>query len=198
MQLQRDFEMYYVGSYVGAKLEEDGQIYPFYIESVSYDTDYGDGSVRNPEAVNGLVFSGYIVTGEDGNTRRHSITGLENPLLVTELPDLGYVKVGGRLQWITYRPNRTVKKGIVNRRLTLQFLDSRIMWGIYNQATNGRISKDYVKRELGDGVFLEYKNQIVGKFNSDTEIEIEPEMEFQLSRIQEENEGCQVTIKQDH
>ncbi len=195
-QLQRDFEMYYSGSYIGVMNEETGKVNPFYIETVGYDSNYGDGSVRNPEAVNGLVFSGSEVIDSRGNVRRRTVTGLENPLLVTELPDLGYINLSGQLHWVTYRPNRTVKKGIVNRRLTINHIDSRIMWGIYNQEDNGRISKDYAKRTLGDGVFLEYKNQIVGKFLSDTEIEIEPEMEFQLSRIQEENEGCQIQIKQ--
>lgn len=195
-QLQRDFEMYYVGSYIGVVNEGTGKVNPFYIESVTYDDALGDGSVSNPEAVNGLVFSGLEITNENGRTRRRTVVGLENEQLVTDLPELGYLKIAGHYKWVTYRPNRTVKKGIVNRRITLHYLDGVVMWAIFNQEDNGRISKDYVKRELGDGVFLEYKNQIVGKFNSDTEIEIEPEMEFQISRIREENEGCQVTVKQ--
>lgn len=195
-QLRNDFEMYYSGSYIGVLNEETGKVNPFYVESMDYDSNYGDGSVRNPEAVNGLVFRGQEIIDARGTTRRRSITGLENEQLVTELPDLGYVMINGRFQWITYRPNRTVKKGICGRRLTTHHCDSRVMWAIYHQSENGRISKDYIKRELGDGTFLEYKNQIVGRYLSETEIEIEPEMEFQLSRIREENPECQIQVKQ--
>ncbi len=197
-QIRHDFDMYYTGTYIGVRDTNDSsKINPFYVERIDYDTEVHDGDISDPECVNGLIFCGSEVLNTNGETRHREVTGLYNEDLVTELPNLGYIKLAnGNFKWVTYRPNRTVKKGITGRRLEgISMLNHRTAYALYHTEGNGRISSDYIKKEFNGTQYLMYKGLVVGEFTTVTDIVIEPEIEHQINRIREENPECQVTVR---
>lgn len=197
-QIRHDFDMYYTGSYVGIRSSDNPEVvHPFYITSIDYDRNIHDGDISDPECLNGLIFRGEEVTGADGSASSRTIVGYDHPDLVLELPSLGYVKLGrDEYRWVTYRPNRTVKKGITSRRLEgISMLNHRSAFALYDAPNNGRISCDYIRKTINEVEYLMYKGLVVGEFTTTTTIEIEPEIENQIGRIREENPECQVSVK---
>ena len=114
MSLARDFHNYYGNCYVGFRPERNGQLRAFFVTNVQtgrnmQDNDYSD------DAVQALRFSGYYVL--DGERRDINHTTLSSGKIELEMPELGYVHHRNRHMHLTFRPQRSMRKGLCGRRV---------------------------------------------------------------------------------
>ncbi|MFW3388489.1 UNVERIFIED_CONTAM: hypothetical protein RF648_21105, partial [Kocuria sp. CPCC 205274] len=119
MSLADDFAMYYGTTYIGYR-NSNGRIDPFYVESVNTDTslfdirnyprDQRDSVAHGEDAYNALVFNGSLHPA--GSRSRQMSVNVNREQLVFDLPDPRYIRLNGRYHWVSYRPNRSTKKGL--------------------------------------------------------------------------------------
>lgn len=119
MSLRDDFNMYYNGTWVGYRPEGSDVIRPFCVQDVAYSSRRFNPTTEaeryGEQAIAALKFIGYYI--QDGDF--HSVEGfLGDGRFVLDNPELGYVTVEGNKVWTTYRPHRSTKKGLCNRRVT--------------------------------------------------------------------------------
>lgn len=204
MSLSEDFGMYYGSTFVGYR-NRDGEIEPFSIDTVSFDERVL--SLRElsraerervgytEEAMNALVFHGAVYNGGSYEARaiKHS-----DPNLVLELPDSKFVKIRNTFHWVSYRANRTTKKGLTQRRVCglpsftweniLEFLSEKV-----HPETFGNVF-------LKTGDDLRYKDVYIGKFIGEPTdgghiIELFPEASHLSRAVSREIPNCQVTVQ---
>lgn len=124
MSLVDDFSLYYRGSYIGFR-GNDGRVRPFYVEGVNR-TQRFDG--HGEENLQYLKFIGTVMDQDDSQEWPDEITYNE---AVLQLPDLGYVKSGQRMLWLSYRSLRQAAKGLTARRLNGASLTHSLAKQIY-------------------------------------------------------------------
>lgn len=192
MSLAEDFSMYYGGSYVGIKRGDD--VLPFLVNEVYTDSDIysntGDSEQDySEEAEDALVFRGEIVQN-NGDTRSARISYRDEDLIL-ELPDPKYIKIRRGFIWVTFRPSRSTKKGLTNRKVS----------GISN-LTNEVLRKIFSKEEPEEVMFgcylkrsgkLYYKGMEIGTFEGDN-YTICKEATFHAKVLSGRLEGCQIHV----
>lgn len=202
-QLANDFNMYYNDTYILARM--GGVVYPFYVDSVTAVHDEED--MDSKEAFDSLVFNGSLLVGN--NSQSVSIRGFNNPDLILENTELGFFIHQGNLAWASYIPSRSTKKGICNRRVSINFMNrgrgrgSRIPFsGAFMKSVCSRVFGDriitpnYAIDTLNGDDFLYFRGTICGKFNSDkTELLILKSSSFLLNDIMEVLPECQIIIQ---
>lgn len=200
MSLSDDFGMYYGGTYVGYRLPY-GRVVPFNVESVSHDNNIfdlrsvpredRDAAMFSDEALGALQFYGTIMKGPD-NYESVQVNH-DDPRLVLDLPDSKFIKYRGRYYWISYRAQRSTKKGVTNRRLTgLPNFNWEIMYLFFsNEPLEGVKGGVFLKTDDD----LRYKDVYIGKFLSDTSIELFAEAAHLQRAVTREVTGCQVTVQ---
>lgn len=118
MSLRDDYNMYYGGTWVGFRPEGSDIVRPFCVQDVSYSTrrfnPQSEAERYGEQAIEALKFMGYYVQDGD-HVQAEGFLG--DGRFVLDNPDLGYVTVGGRKIWTTYRPHRSTKKGLTPRRV---------------------------------------------------------------------------------
>lgn len=114
MSLARDFHNYYGNCYVGFRPERNGQLRAFFVTNVNTGRNHNDNDYSD-EAVNNLRFSGYYLI--DGERREVNNTTLSAGKLELEMPELGYVHRNNRHMYLTFRPQRSMRKGMCGRRV---------------------------------------------------------------------------------
>lgn len=121
MSLSHDFSNYYYGCYIG--YYHEGELVPFFVSRVH------GGRGNNVES---LKVDGYYLTQAGRQYRDNAPLTKENFNL--ELPEVGYIKVGGFVHWLRYRPQRTMSKGLCSRRLLGADLTDKLAIAIYERS----------------------------------------------------------------
>lgn len=169
MCIANDFSMYYSESFVGYPVGD--VVHPFYVSEVKYSQQFRDENsqtgIRFSEYANRLytdherVASALDFVGriddQDGGSTRAKIS-MED--LILDNPELGYIKVGGVWNWVSYTPNKSAKKGLVTRRLCAPPLGRDGVYSLFNIKPSG----DLLHRDilLRNGKRLEYKGFVLG------------------------------------
>lgn len=160
MSLARDFYNYYGNCFVGYKGSEDSPTLPFFVTQVRDDRrylySYGE------EARNSLIFSGQVLDFEGGSRDVTEILG--SGKIVLEMPELGYVSLGDQPYWVTFRPQRSMRKGLCSRRiegLPENLFGTRFAVEVYKKAFENPspISRQFFLK----GDTLLYKGRPVGR-----------------------------------
>lgn len=159
MSLARDFHNYYGECYIGYRNRAGGPIVPFYVSNIRTgrnrnEDDYSQG------AVDALRFSGYTIN-QDGQTNNIENLTLESNKIILEIPELGYAKIGNTWYWLSYKPQRSTKKGICGRRLDGlrgRRMDDATAQAIYVASENEPLRNHF----LVDEGKLMYKGRQVG------------------------------------
>lgn len=126
MSLAEDFNMYFGGTYVGLA-DQHGVIRPFWVTSVARGRDFNNNDYSEA-AVNALRFTGTHYRNEDMEEEKTVPYGK----LVLEMPDLGYIEHRGKFYYLTWRPTRSTKKGLCDRRISgVNRLDYNFVRSIY-------------------------------------------------------------------
>ncbi|QQG33701.1 hypothetical protein PQC34_gp033 [Cronobacter phage A24] len=190
MALHDDFAMYYNGTYVGYRKE--GDVVPFYIEAVDTDRSIFDYSEATESemfgdlALSALTFYGNI----DGN--RVNINH-DDPNLVLEMPDSKYIQFRGRYYWVSWRANRSTKKGMGQRRLSgLPHFNTEVARAMFSERSAPNVIAGCLLRQNNE---LHYKGVVVGSIN-DNEVVLVPEAAHLLRFVSREMQECQVSVQQ--
>lgn len=191
MALHDDFAMYYNGTYIGYR--DDDDIVPLLVDSVRTDIsvfDYHDASdkeIYSDEALNALVFYCVMHNGEVTTVKYN------DPNLVLEMPDSQYIELNGRYYWVSWRASRSTKKGLTGRRLTgaprFGYIIAERMFSTkpVENIFGGCMAKV--------GADLMYKGVLIGEWVSDTELEINHEAQHLVKYINKEIPDCTVTVR---
>lgn len=193
MAMSDDFHMYFNGTYVG--LNREGYIVPFYIEMIQNDSaifDYDD----HPEsewfgdlALSAITFRG-VVNNPDGSTSQVSINH-DDPDLVLEMPDSKYITYRGRYYWVSWKANKSTKKGLCSRRLSgMPTFNNETVAAMFSIESVPNVYADCL---LITGNELHYKGVVVGSFN-DNNIVLVPEAAHLLRLVSREIPQCQTTV----
>ncbi|UIW10516.1 hypothetical protein PQC38_gp040 [Aeromonas phage BUCT695] len=193
MSLCDDFHMYYSGTFVGV-VGRNSVIEPFYVDGVSYNPNIMDldnepmSRVYSDEAIQALTFTGTRYSGESRNTRTIPYADL-----VLEMPDSKYIKLGNSYHWVTYRSQKSTKKGLCSRRLTgVGNVNERVVYELFNGSDDNCIVANvfYIN---GDN--LNYKGVPVGNINAArTEASLVHDAAHLKRFVEKEFGGCQVTV----
>lgn len=156
MSLSGDFSMYYSGTVV----RTPGGL-PFIIQGIER-----NGGPR--EELSSLRIIGDIILDSRGRRERGEF---DHDDVIFELPVLGWRMIGGVPRWLTYRPYKTVKKGIHPVRL-FGFKDRDFnrenIFQLFQADFPGRISDDWCEV----GTELRYKGLIFGSVNPNGNLEL--------------------------
>ncbi len=197
MNLVDDFRMYYSDTWLGVKRGD--KIHPFYINNITWDRDAFVGDHHRLEDVYGngeniscIVFEGYEVTDEEGETSPLTLRK-DSSELVLDPPILGYVKVGGvRWGWCSLVPSHTAKKGICSRKLSIGSVanshsDIFRLFNTHPDDHEELINRDTLVR---DGTLF-YKGFKVGKVEGSIFYLLSEAM-FLSTMLQKDVDGCQI------
>ena len=205
MSLSEDFGMYFGGTFVGYR-NSDGVIEPFSVDTVSHDNRVLDlrelsRSERDrvgytEEAMDALVFHGSIYNGGEYASRaiKHS-----DPNLVLELPNSKFVKIRNKFHWVSYRANRTTKKGLTQRRVC--GLPSFTWENVLSFLSETPLPETFGNVFLKTDDDLRYKDVYIGKFIGEASadgvhvIELFPEASHLSRAVSREIPNCQITIQ---
>lgn len=190
MALHDDFAMYYNGTYVGYR--KDGDVIPFYVEAVDTDRelfDYSEASeseMFGEQALSALQFYG----SADGNRMN---VNHDDPNLVLEMPDSKYIRYRGRYYWVSWRANRSTKKGMGQRRLSgIPGFNFEVAKAMFSERPVPNVIAGCLLRQNNE---LHYKGVVVGSIN-DNEVVLVPEASHLLRFVSREMEECQVSVGQ--
>jgi hypothetical protein len=159
--MKDDFYMYYGDSWIS--ILRDGIYYPFFVDSTRYQGSGDECDERlfsdHALALATTQFRGHIITGPQGNTESVRIMG-DDPSLIFEPHDLGYIKIDGKWKWNTFTTYYSVKKGLTIPRMYQRYDSNRVYFNLFNIKPDGEelLHRDLV---LYDNT-LEYKGAIVG------------------------------------
>ncbi len=154
MSLAEDYNMYYGGTYVGLA-DNNGVVRPFWVTGVTRGRDFTNHDYSE-DAIRALKFSGTFF-GSNGPEDKT----VSYPKLVLEMPDLGYVSFGGRDYYLTWKPSRSTKKGLCDRRIAgVGRLDNVFVQSIFESVNK---NPDPLSRQflIKDGK-VAYKGYLVG------------------------------------
>lgn len=184
MSLAEDFTMYYGGSYVGLKKGDD--VIPFLVQEVYMK----DGVLGySQEAEEGLVFRGEEI--HRGETISLDIS-FKDDNLILDTPNPKYIQTQrGADLWITFRPNRTTKKGITNRKIVgVNNVSNEVIIKIFsNKHHKDVIMGCYLKK---DGTIF-YKGLKIGEYEGDV-FSIYEEASYHAKILSAEVSGCQIQL----
>ena len=110
--LQDDLHMYYGSTYVGYMLR--GKLMPFYVEDVRQ-TGINPNNFTE-EAVRRCTFMGRVLK-DNGDFTDVMQGTVEEGTIVLDMQELGFTQVGDSVRWLSWRPNRSTKKGLCGRRV---------------------------------------------------------------------------------
>ncbi len=178
MSLPSDFSMYYSGTVVRAQ----GGL-PFIIQGV----DRGNGP---REALTSLRFTGDLIIDGSGNRERAVFAYSDVDF---NLPTLGWRMIGGKARWVTYRPYKTVKKGIHPVRLANFHDRDFTRENIYQlfQSFPGRISDDWCT--VGNDLL--FKGSIVGTKLEDESLQLLSAARYLQPRLEAQVTSTPITIQ---
>ena len=172
MSIISDMELYYKRSYLGLR-QEDGSVKPFYIEHIIFRSHLVnsegefdvDNLTRQMHVNHDLIKSGLIFVVQmysDGRFSSPATINFDDPNIVWDLPDLGYVKLpSSGWAWLSYRPLHAAKKGFITDKLhrAMTIRNHRDIYAIFNTPPSAlNPHKDLLM--LQDKVF--YKGYEVG------------------------------------
>ena len=164
MSLARDFHNYYGNCYVGFRPERNGQLRAFFVNNVKTGRNHNENDYSE-EAVNNLRFSGYYLV--DGERRDVNNTTLSAGKLELEMPELGYVHRNNRHMYLTFRPQRSMRKGLCGRRVDgcQGNLGDGLAESIYDSVHHGPCA---LRRQFAivDGALM-YKGRKIGTSGGD-------------------------------
>lgn len=198
MALSDDFGMYYCSTYVGYRDPEHGLL-PFQIEAVTHDNNVMNlramsASDRetlgfSDDALDALVFHG-TVRYPNGNYENRSVPHTDDKL-VLELPDSRYIKWRNRYYWVSYRANRSTKKGLTSRRVCgMPVFDWDTIAEFFSERKYPEVSGNVFLKTDDD---LRYKDVYIGKFVGEG-IELFPEAAHLLRSVSQEYPECQTVV----
>lgn len=155
MSLADDYNMYYGNTYVGLP-DQNGVVMPFYVTGITRGRDFNNNDYGH-EAMLALKFSGihYTDRGEEEKTVVYT-------KLILDMPDLGYVKYMGRNYFLTWRPTRSTKKGLCDRRISgVNRIDPSFVKEIFKTVHE---KPDVLSRQfLTEDGKVKYKGYVVGR-----------------------------------
>ncbi|UZV39709.1 hypothetical protein APT65_00106 [Trabzonvirus APT65] len=154
MSLAEDFNMYYGNTYVGLP-DRNGVVMPFWVTGISRGRDFNNNDYGE-DAVKALKFSGIHFTDQGDEEKTVVYTKL-----VLEMPELGYFNYQGRNFFLTWRPTRSTKKGMCDRRIAgTNQLTSDFVKQIYKTV---HAKPDSLSRQfLTENGKVRYKGYVVG------------------------------------
>lgn len=198
MSLHDDFGMYYNGTFIGYR-NNDGTVSPFLVEAVSNDSDmfnlrnYPSSQRQSAEhgedAYNALVFHGRVINGSRrGGGRQVSMV---DDKLIFELPDPKYIKFDNQYYWVSYRANRSTKKGMCSRRINcrLSFTDTVAVL-MFGTTEDPNILGCFLRK----GENLDYKGTPVGQITGNN-VMLFREAGHLSRLLKQEWPECQVTVE---
>lgn len=198
MSLHDDFGMYYNNTYIGVQ-QASGVVLPMWVDHVSNDSEkfnlrnYPQNRRRQmehgEEAYNALVFNGNVYDGR--NYHQRSIS-MDSNLLIFDLPDPKYIKIGSNFHWVSYRANRSTKKGMNERRWSSNTpLNATSAFQMFNNNQHDEvIGGIFLKR----GNVLCYKGVCIGDL-ADTAVDLYPDAAHLQRVLEQEWPECQITVK---
>lgn len=178
MSLAHDFAHYYNNTYIGFWL--NGVLVPFFVRSVH------GGRGDNIEA---LKVDGYFMQDGERVFRDNVLLKKENVQL--ELPEVGYIRLGDRVYWLRYRPQRTMAKGLCGRRLLGVQINDRVASAVYERANHNPVAMQFITHR--DKVL--YKGRIIGGVEGDKWI-LDKNYTYLLMFIAKALPEVQVEVKQ--
>lgn len=188
MSLQADFGNYYGGTWV--RFSSNGKIFPFYVDHVRTGNDFADEDYSE-ESINNLRFVGNIL-GEDGRLRQATKTISEG--LVLKMEELGYITYQDRKVWLSWRPQRSTKKGLCGRRISGSPERNQLSASIVKEIFDSWEKTTPLQRQFAtnEGNLL-YKGREVGTVDGDN-YELLPEFSYLQESILKsfENAKCGV------
>lgn len=199
MALSEDFNMYYGATYIGYR-RDDNKVVPFYVEGVSHNNDRLDLEglssreynrvAYSDDAIDALDFSG-VIENANGDNQRITI-GHNDPRLIFEMPDSKYVLLRNVYHWISWRSNRSTKKGMCQRRISgaPQF-NFNLAKAMFDETPAAGVIGNCL---LHKGEELHYKGVIIGSWIGD-EISLVPEASHLLKLVNKEIPECQTTVQ---
>lgn len=203
MSLAEDFGMYYSGTYIG--IRHEGKIVPFYVEAIDHDSsviNYRGMSESDRQAVeysdegmNALRFHGIIAP--TGNESAMTVISHADDLLVFDLPDPKYIHHRGRYLWVTYRAQRSTKKGLSSRRVSgVANFTGAVAAALFDDTPDPNIIGGCMVRQGSD---LHYKGVPVADLTVSggiiTNVSLFAEAKHLAKFIEREIPSCQVDIQ---
>lgn len=177
MSLYNDFGMYYCGTVV---LTPEGR--PFIIRNV-------DRRSGGREVLSDLRFQGDEIMNASGDRNTRTIAHDD---MNFDLPPLGWRLINGAPRWVTYRPYKTVKKGLHPVRLS-NFTDRDFnrtnIWSLF-QDFEGRISDDWCIV----GTELWFKGFLAGNVESNGNLVLLHESQYLRPRLAAQVTGRTITV----
>ena len=170
MSLSRDFHNYYGNCYVGFRATPQSPVIPFMVTGIRTGRNMNENDYSE-QAIDRLRFTGYTV-GDNGETQGREDVTLASGKLVLEMPELGYIRVNNRYHWLSFKPQRSMRKGLCGRRLDglagANFNDNMARQ-VYLEAHN---KVDPLQRHFSvQGEELHYKGRRIGSVrNGDYEL----------------------------
>ncbi|MCS5736904.1 hypothetical protein, partial [Herbiconiux daphne] len=142
------------------------------------------------DAYNALVFNGSLHPA--GSRSRQMSVNVNREQLVFDLPDPRYIRLNGRYHWVSYRPNRSTKKGLCSRRVSgVPQFTNVVVHELYNQGTDENIIGGCFLRQ---GTNLDYKGVAIGNIDGNN-ITLVNEASHLARVLQRELPNCQITIQ---
>lgn len=200
MSLSDDFGMYYNNTYVGYNHPTLGLL-PLNIEGVGHDSSVMNlremsSSERetigfSDAALDALTFHGTFYDPNQG-TYVTEVIPYNSSRLVLDLPDPKFIKWRNQYYWVSYRANRSTKKGITHRRMAgMPAFDWNILAEFFKtQPVEGVRGGVY----LQVGTDLRYKDVYIGTI-SGSSIELFAEAAHLLRSVTREFPECQVLVQ---
>lgn len=194
MSIISDMDLYYRRTYLGYQCP-NGVVKPFSVENTAVRRELLDEngdidieSLSNDLHVNhdsiktSLCFYGYMYNSNGDHDGQITIN-FDDPNLLWDLPELGYVKIGNRWSWMNYKAIHSAKKGFYLDRVNSKG-SIRSTKNVY-QVFNTRLDevnphKDLVMKD--DKLF--YKGLHIGQQDGEI-INLRPQASYLVSFVQE-------------
>lgn len=194
MSITSDMDLYYRRTYLGYKCA-NGIVKPFSVENTMVQShlldENGDIDIDllsrdlhiNHEGIkSSLCFFGYLYDSNGDHNGQITIN-FDDPNLVWDLPELGYVKIGSKWVWMNYRAVHSAKKGFYLDRVNSKgsIRSTKHVYQVFNTVLNeDNPHKDLLMKN--DKLF--YKGLLIGLKDGEV-INLKPQAAYLVSFVQE-------------
>lgn len=199
----QDVRLYYAGTFLPVVCERsDSGVATLMIEDIRYQTN-------TPASYLDANITGRIYFRQNGENQSSAVTCLLSDCLgdgfTTAHRNIGYVKINDRLRWLTFRRQRTNRKGLGSDRVAMYStqvrnaqgfnLDESLLCALYS-TFEGRLSDDFAI----NGTRLEYKAVNVGTVRNhrgNKVFTLEPRFTYLSSFLQRIDQAFTVNVGAD-
>lgn len=166
MSLRRDYQNYFVGSWIA--WQSEGLLLPIFVTDIRDRSDF-DQDDFSEEHRSQLHFVGNVYKknseGEVIETRVEK--NILDPELITESPPVGYVRLGRSVSWTHINPVRQRLKGLASnklRQVSINDRQGRLMYDLFNPSFDGLVDRFTYVNPTTSKVY--YKGAEIGSIDS--------------------------------